>query len=206
MAVQWLDPKYWNDSKDYGVERNEKIYLHFKKPLDDAGLDFIKVGKEWRLLQAFVKSFFIKSAVKYPLTTEKIWQNIVTHRKDEYPNFCLLVSLLTCLSGFNSTVEHALSVLTLMLSDGKLSLHHETMEDLMLIKYNNKSWGCQEREGIIERTLEIYMSKLKMVLTEGQPEVERGRVEALFEEVSESELNDSTSSFSEDDNHEMDIE
>ena len=61
MAMQWLDPKYWTDSKDYGVEQMEKIYLHLKKPLDDAGFDFVKVGKEWRLQQAFVKSFFIKA-------------------------------------------------------------------------------------------------------------------------------------------------
>ena len=37
----------------------------------------------------------------------------------------------------------------------ELSLHHETMEDLMLNKCNNKNWGCQEREDIIERALEI---------------------------------------------------
>ena len=206
MAMQWLDPKYWTDSKDYGVEQIEKIYQHFKKPLDDAGFDFIKVGKEWRLLKAFVKSFFIKAAVKNPLSPEKIWQNIVTHRKDEYPNVSLLVSLLTCLSGSNSKVERAFSVLTLLLSDRRHSLHHETMEDLMLIKCNNKNWGCQEREDIIERAFEIYMSKRRIGLTEGQPDMKRGRVEALFEEVSESELSGSVSSIDEDDNHEMDIE
>ena len=158
MAMQWLDPKYWTDSKDYDVEQIEKIFLHFKKPLDDAGFDFVKVGKEWRLLQAFVKSFFIKSAMKNHLTPERIWQNIVTHRKDEYPNVCLLVSLLTCFSGSNSTVERAFSVLTLLLSDRRLSLHHETMEDVMLTKCNNKNWGCQEREDIIKNAFEIYMS------------------------------------------------
>ena len=83
------------------------------------------------------KIFFHKSAVKNPLPPEKIWQNIVIHRKDEYPNVCLLVSLLTCLSGSNSTVERAFSFFTLLLSDRRLSLHHETMEDLMLIKCNN---------------------------------------------------------------------
>ena len=52
------------------------------------------------------------------------------------------------------------------------------------------------------------MSKRRIGLTEGQPQVKRGRVEAQFEEVSESEseLSDSISSLNEDDNHEMDIE
>ena len=69
MAMQWLDPKCWTDSKDYGVEQMEKIYLHFKKPLEDAGFDFVKVGKEWRLLQAFV--FFHKSCGEKPFTTRE---------------------------------------------------------------------------------------------------------------------------------------
>ena len=143
------------------------------------------------------KTFFHKSCCeKNPLTPERIWQNIVTHRKDEYPNVCLLVSLLTCLSCSNSTVERAFSVLTLMLSDR----NHETMEDLMLMNWNNKNWGCQEREDIIERALEIYMSKRRIGLTEGQPQVKRGKVEELFVEVSESELSDSISSLNEDDN------
>ena len=117
-------------------------------------------------------------------------------------------SLLTCLSGSNSTVERAFSVLTLLLSDRRLSLHHETMEDLMLIKCNNKNWGCQEREDIIERALEICMSKRRIGLTEGQPEVKRGRVKSLFEEVSESEseVSGSASNIDEDGNHEVDIE
>ena len=51
------------------------------------------------------------------------------------------------------------------------------------------------------------MSKRRIGLTERQPEVKRGRVESLFEEVSESEseLSGSASSIDEDDNQEMDI-
>ena len=78
----------------------------------------------------------------------------------------------------------------------------------MLLKCNNKNWGCQEREDIIERALQIYMPKRRIGLTEGQAEVKRGRVEALFEEVSDSELEFSGSviSIDENDDHEMDID
>ena len=91
--------------------------------------------------------------------------------------------MLAWLSGSNPTVERAFSVLTMMLSDRSLSLHHETMEDLMLLKCNDKNWGCQEREDIIDRALEIFRSKRRIGLTEGQPEVKRRRVEALFEHI-----------------------
>ena len=138
-----------------------------------------------------------------PFSPEKIWQNSVTHRKDEYRNVSLLVSLLACLSGPNFTVESAFFVLTLLLSDRGLCLHNETMDDLMLVKCNNKNWGCQEREDIIERAPEIYMSKRRIGLTEGQPDKKRGRVEALFEDVSESELSGSVCSIDEDENHEI---
>ena len=69
----------------------------------------------------------------------------------------------------------------------------------------NTNWECQEREDIIERALEIYMSQRRIGLTEGQPVVMR-RAEALFEEVSESELSGSVSSLNKDENLEMDID
>ena len=60
----------------------------------------------------------------------------------------------------------------------------------------------------MERAPKIYVSKRRIVLTEGQYEVKRARFEALFEEVSESEseLSGSLSRINKDDNHEMDIE
>ena len=52
------------------------------------------------------------------------------------------------------------------------------------------------------------MSKRRIGLTEGQPDMKRGRLEELSEEVSESEseLSSSVGSIDEDDNHQMDIE
>ena len=101
---------------------------------------------------AFVKAFFVKAAMKNPLPPEKMLQNIATHRKDEYPNICLLVSLLSFLSGSNSTVERASSVLTLMLSERRLYLLYETMEDLLLIKCTKKI-GDARKEKILWKEL-----------------------------------------------------
>ena len=94
LSMQWLDPKYWTDLKDYGIDQILNLYDHFKVPLDEAGFNANRVGREWRLLRAFITSFYVNAVLKNPLSLEKIWQNIIKFRQNEYPNVCLLVSLL----------------------------------------------------------------------------------------------------------------
>ena len=69
------------------------------------------------------------------------------------------MELLTCIAGSNSAVERAFSLLTLLLSDRRLSMSHTTMEDLMLIKGNDKVWSTGERNEILFRAVQIYMEK-----------------------------------------------
>ena len=143
--MQRLDPKYWTDSKDYGIDQILNLYDHFKVPLDETGFNANRVGREWRLLRAFIKSLYINAVLKNPLSLEKIWQNIIKFRQNEYPNVCLLVSLLICLSGSNSTVKRAFSVLNLILDDRRLSLGNQAMKDIMIVKCNDRNWGFQEK-------------------------------------------------------------
>ena len=149
LSMQWLDPNYWIDSKDYGIDQILNLYdteSIFKVPLDEAGFNANRVGREWRLLRAFITSFYINAVLKNPLSLDKIWQNIIKFRQNEYPNVCLLVSLLSCLSGSNSTIECAFSVLNLILGDRRLSLGNQAMKDIMIVKCNDRNWGFQEKK------------------------------------------------------------
>ena len=94
----------------------------------------------------------------------KIWQNIITYRKAEYPNICMLVSLIICLAGSNSSVERAFSVLTLILSDRRLALRHDTIRNLMLIKCNDRNWSFDEKEQIIHNALDAYFEKRRTTI------------------------------------------
>ena len=56
LSMQWLDPNYWTDSKDCGIDQILNLYdteSIFKVPLDEAGFNANRVGREWRLLRAF---------------------------------------------------------------------------------------------------------------------------------------------------------
>ena len=69
------------------------------------------------------------------------------------------------LSGSNSTVERAFSLLTLLLSDRRLKLGHKTVEDLMLININNKLWTPKEKEEIVLKTAEKFENAKQRVRT-----------------------------------------
>ena len=77
----------------------------------------------------------------------------------EYPNISLLAKLMLCLSGSNSSVERAFTVLTMMLSDKRLRTSHKLMNMRLVVSINDRNWDIKEREEIIEKALEIYLSK-----------------------------------------------
>ena len=78
----------------------------------------------------------------------------------ECPNLWLLAELIITISGSNSSVEHAFSLLTRMLSDQRLSTtSHATINMRLSIKINNALWSKDEKEILIERALQIYHEK-----------------------------------------------
>ena len=50
-----------------------------------------------------------------------------------------------------------------MLSDRRLSTAHENMEDLMVIKANDKIWTEAERKEILNLAVEKYLEKRRKV-------------------------------------------
>ena len=63
------------------------------------------------------------------------------------------------LSASSSMVERAFSLLTVLLSDKRLSLKHETIESLMKINLSDKIWTEKEKNEILERAVDVYLSK-----------------------------------------------
>ena len=59
----------------------------------------------------------------------------------------------------SSMVERAFSLLTLLLSDKRLSLKHKTMESFTKINLSDKIWTEKEKNKIFERAVDIYLSK-----------------------------------------------
>ena len=63
------------------------------------------------------------------------------------------------MSGSNSTVERTFNTLRNTLADKRLSLHHNIMQMLLKICYNEKLWNVREREEILNIALEKYETK-----------------------------------------------
>ena len=63
------------------------------------------------------------------------------------------------LSTSNSMVERAFRYLTLLLSDKRLSLKHKTTKSLMEINLSDQIWTEKEKNEILERAVDVYLSK-----------------------------------------------
>ena len=156
--MRWFDPKLWNDDKDYGVKQLEYLYHHFQLPLDHQGFNIINAVKEWKNVKVLVRNMYAES------TARSLWQQMLKYRSKEYPNICLLASMVMSISGSNSSVERAFSTLTLILSDRRLSLHHEKLENIMLIKGNDKNWTVLEKKTIINNAVGNFLQKRRKAL------------------------------------------
>ena len=93
------------------------------------------------------------------LEANTLWGKVFVYKRKEFPNLCNLAEIVLCLSGSNSTVERAFSLLTLLLSDKRLSMSHKTMKDVILININDKLRSDVERNDIIKMAAEKYLSK-----------------------------------------------
>ena len=100
-SMKWFDPQYWEDSSGYGLEDINFIISHFKITLEANGLNKSKIVREWREFQVFAKMQYA-NLFNDPWV---FWKKVLSFRRNEYPNLCLIVELATCIFGSNSAVE-----------------------------------------------------------------------------------------------------
>ena len=151
--MHWVNPAHWQQGCDAEVANMEALAAHFETTLAVSGYDGSKLKREWRNLKQTVNFYYrgVKSA--------DLWERILTYRRADYVNVCLLVEVVLAIGLSNSTVEAGFSFLSAMLSDRRLSLRHDTMEDLLIIKANDRLWTATERDAIIDSALTTYMAK-----------------------------------------------
>ena len=153
-ATAWLDPKLWDYSdKAFGKAEINQLCDTLDEPLSAAGFERGKVFQKWHSLKITQKSFYTK------MESCQLWEKILSCRRNEFPNLCLLVELALCISASNSTVEWAFSIVSLILSDCRLSMSHKMMERCIMISVNDSNWSKSEREQLIERAVDLYMEK-----------------------------------------------
>ena len=126
-AVKIYDPQYWRDETDFGVRELNTLLGRFMVPLSEAGICERDLFIEWKRFRNFARRNF-RDLFKEP---KMLWRHVLNFRRLEFPNLCLVIELITCIAGSNSSVERAFSLLTLLLNDRRLSMSHKLMEDLL---------------------------------------------------------------------------
>ena len=196
-TTAWLDPKLWDHSdKAFGKAEINQLCDTFKEPLSAAGFERGKVLQEWRSLKITQKSLYTK------MESCQLWEKILSSRRNEFPNLCLLVELALCISASNSTVERAFSILSLILSDRRLSMSHKMMERCIMISANDSNWSKSEREQLIERAVDLYMEKRRTAVfaKEGDNVAGTSSKEVLEHEIPENESSETSMDTSAEDN------
>ncbi|XP_077989284.1 zinc finger protein 862-like [Glandiceps talaboti] len=146
--ANWID-----DHSTAELPHLEALSGHFEATLALSGFDNTKLKHEWRNLKLTVKHYYQE------VKAGNLWQNIFLYRRSEFKNVCLLAEIVLSIGVSNSTVEAGFSFLTAMLTDRRLSMNHETMEDLLVIKANHLVFTEMERSEIIESALDEFMQK-----------------------------------------------
>ena len=138
QSMDFIDPENWVDEdSNYGREAIQHIVDHFEIPLLHAKFENKFVLKEWKKLHELVKKKYSKFVNNVPL----LWKKIFVFRRSEFPNVCLLAELIFSISSSNSAVERCFNILTQILSNTRLSMKHDTVNMLMIIKCNNMIWS-----------------------------------------------------------------
>ena len=91
-----------------------------------------------------------------------------------------------CLSSSNSATERVLSLLTTCLSDRRLIMRHDTMEDYLIIAGNQRAWSEQEKNELITRAVDKYLEKRRTKQLDFKPSTPKSvRVETISSDESE---------------------
>ena len=208
-SMKWFDPRNWMDSPDYGATQLQALGEHFKFPLEKTEFDAKKVLIEWKRFKLYVKTHYEDGLMRLEITAAQIWRKIFQYRRTEFPNLCILAATVMVQSGSNSSVERGFSMLTALLSNRRIKLNHATIEMLMMIKINDKLWSDGERNDIIEKAADIYLSTKRKRKLDEIP-CKRPRMESMIESDNDSD-NDSedsedTGSVQEEDEQSLDDE
>ena len=160
-AMDFIDPRCWTEDIDCGNDEILFLCEHFCIPLEHSGFDKTRVISEWKKFRIHVKTNLSKLLLNEKI--RDIWRSTFMYSCDRFPNLLKLVSLILSISGSNSNVERTFSTVTNILSDKRLSMNHDTLDNSVVILGNDTIWSNSERDQIIERARQIYMKKRRSV-------------------------------------------
>lgn len=184
QQMVYTEPANW-DLSNYHAEVDSII--NFAKHLEGKAtttLDQSCLQEEWANFRLMYKQFDNKFK-----TAKQLWSQIFQYSRDSFPNLCNLASLVLSIGPSNSIVEGGFSHLTSMLSDRRLSLSHQVMEHLLMLKVNQTAFAESEIDQMISTAVECFMlaKRRKMILEDGPQAAKKVKVAETEEPKSDSD-------------------
>ena len=125
-----------------------------KVPLKSSNFSTENLENEWKSFKRMcIRNY---SNVKSPFV---FWQRILSYRKDEYSNVCALAEICLVIGVSSSNVERGFSKLTTLLTDKRLSMGHNSMENCLIIAANMNSFSLEEKNEILKSATNSYLQK-----------------------------------------------
>lgn len=192
-----FNPANWSGNIKEEFASLEFLAKHYQCTLVVHSFNSSAMKREWKDLKIVIKHNFSTA-----LSTLELWNLIFLHRRKQFSNVCLLAEIAFVVGVSNASVESCFSYLSALLSDRRLSLSHETMKNLLLIRANHKVWSDQEQQQIIDRAVETFLSTRRkkkrtasctLVSAAKRPNCIKTRETVTECEVAVSELNTSES-------------
>ena len=155
QAMKWIDVQYLEDGQTKNVHEEIGILMReFQEPLAKARFNKLKHFAEWKALKILGKTQY----ADFKLT--EIWSWLFKNHQKEFDNILLLSS--------NSATERVFNTLTTLLSNRRLRLNHETVEDFLLTVGNKNTWTESNKDKILYSAVLKYFKKqhtMKMAVT-----------------------------------------
>ncbi|KAK6178299.1 hypothetical protein SNE40_013101 [Patella caerulea] len=159
-ALLISDHTTWDlEDSDFGLVQIRTLAEHFSKPLSFHGFNLDLCLREYKHLKFIVKQ-------KYRLFQNKIgfWKSIFAYHQELHPHFLLLIELCLTLAWSSATVERGFSTTRRILTDFRISLNKDSINDLLVIRVNVQvlsELDCNYEEKLISKAINMYLNDSK---------------------------------------------
>lgn len=149
------DHTQWNPSDaNYGQSAIKEIATHFSDSLDYNKFSLDMALMEWRRLMKLVATKFSHFKSKTAL-----WQQVFKYHHEEFPHILLIIEIILVTAISSATVERGFSAVNRHLSNWRLSLTNDSLDDMLILRVNLAAMvGCDPfyEVKLIEKAVTLY--------------------------------------------------
>lgn len=159
-AMCIIDCFRWDyDDSNYGVKEIKLLSEHFSEPLSQHKFKLDSAIFEFREVKKLVKSRYRQLS-----HSSMVWDAIFKHHNVKFGHILLLAELIIVMEWASSTVERGFSTVNRMLTNSRLRLSKERLNNLLLLRINVPVLTTLDpnyEAKLVDKTVDLYLNKQK---------------------------------------------